>query len=379
MTQQVKTIAPDLLQKGLLTRYGECPVCGSPERIPRLLPFKADRYIGAGARWLGISEQMLFDSLEGQECLRCGALYFDPWLSLRFQKHLYEIVYPQHNLGWETFWSAIRNPSGLFREADLYRSLNEQIPNLKTYGELGCPFSGLLPYLSLKEYQYRSRRFWDYPGSYMLNASIGQHPQVKGNLLNFERMGRFMAQSFNRIQLLRAFPWRRLLKRSLIRLRRAQGVEHPGINCYYINHGSSTLWGNNCKSLGVDCHTALQNVCGVQSMNFEDIETEKIHFDLVAIFNSLDHYKNPVKLLCRIFEFTDHIYVEGHHSREGGGKQHFYFLEEDTIRALPQILPVAEAVLDFKGRAAEHCYSILLRKRTEPPFRNTPSQSLDIR
>jgi hypothetical protein len=315
-----------------------------------------------GAKMVGISERILFDSLEGQKCLSCGALYFDPWLSLRFQRSLYEDLFPQHNLGWYTFWSIIRNPGNLHRDAALHQMLKEKFPTLKTYAELGCPFNGLLPYLSLKEYEYNSKKFWDYPGIYSLNTPIGKYPHVKGNVLNFECMGHFVAQSFNRVQLLRAFPLKRLIERSLLRLKRAQEVQHHGIHRYYIRHEGSTLWGNNCKSLGVDCRKALEEVFGVKVLNFEDISTEKIRFDLVAIFNSLDHYKNPVWILRQIFEFTDFVYLEGHHSQGERGKQHFYFLEEDTLRALPKLLPLTELVPDFKGRAAENWYSVLLRK-----------------
>lgn len=371
-------IVADLLEKGLLSRYPECPVCGSIERIPRSLPFNSNGYIAAGARRLAISEGTLCESLQGQECLSCRAVYFDPWLSVHLQKELYESLSPQHNVGWDTFWRIIRNPADFSRDQILYQSMREQIPTLKRYAELGCPFTGLLPYLSVKQYQYKSKEFWDYPGAFSLNSRFGNHPQVKGNRLNFERLGCFIAQSLNRIQLMRVFPLRRLVKRSLIRLGQAREVQHDGINCYYIQHDSSILWGKNCKSLGVDCRTALENVFGVQTVNFQDIQTEKISFEIVAIFNSLDHYKNPIKLLSEIFNFTNYIYIEGQHGRGDWGKQHSYFLEENTTRMLPKLLPVAEPVPDFKGRPREGWYSILLRKKEQIQKNNLASKSLKV-
>jgi hypothetical protein len=358
-------IASDLLERGLLSRYPECVVCGSPERTPYPLSFQSDRYVRAAARSVGVAEKTFFDSLEGQKCKSCGALYFDPWLSARFQKELYENLYPQHNVGWDTFWSTVRNPEGVSLDADGYEMIREKIPSLRTYAELGCPFAGFLPYLSLKEYRFRSKKFWDYPGTYAVDTPIGKHPRIKGNRINLERVGRSIAQSFNRSQLMRVFTLKRLIKRSLIRLKMVHESRSHGVNCYYIRHDSTILWGKNCKSLGIDCRTAAEKVFGIQILDFEDIQTEKIRFDLVGIFNSLDHFKNPLRLLRRLFEFTDYVYIEGQHSQAGPGKQHLYFLEEETVRTLPELLHVAEAAKDFRKGVPEHWYSILLRKRNE--------------
>jgi len=329
------------------------------------LPYRSNGYMAVGAEWLGISEKAFFDSLDAHKCLSCGSLYFDPWLSLGFQKSFYEDLCPQHNLGWYTFWSIVRDPGSLTRDAALVQNIMEKIPGLKTYAELGCPFNGLLPYLSLREYQYSSKRFWDYPGIYPLDGPVGKYPQVKGNVLNFERIGHLIAQPFNRVQLLRAFPLTRLIERGVIRFGRAREVRRHGVRCYFIRYEGSTMWGNRCKSLGVDCRTALEEVFGAEVLHFEDVHAERMRFDLVAIFNALDHYKDPLKLLREIFQFTDHIYLEGHHGEAEQGKQHFYFLEEETLRALPKLLPWAEVVPDFQGRASENWYSLLLRKKTE--------------
>jgi hypothetical protein len=240
--------------------------------------------------------------------------------------------------------------------------ITEKIPSLKTYAEIGCPFNGLLPYLSLREYHYRSKTFLDYPGAYELKTDVGLHPRV-GGMINFERLGFALRNLLTGVQLLRVFPLKRLMKRSLIRFKRAHEIPRRGPDCYYIRHGSSLFWGRNCKSLGVDCSTALKNVFGTQIVSLEEIKAANIRFDLVGIFNSLDHYRNPFGFLRQIFEFTDYIYLEGHCAQADWGKQHLYFLQEEVFSALPGLFSFAEEVFGFKGRARQNWYSILLRKK----------------
>ncbi len=362
MMEGARNVTADLLAKGLFSRYLECPICGSTDRIHTDTPFQSNGYIAAAARGLGLSEKDLVDSMEGQKCLACGALYFDPWLSGSFQRELYEELSPQHNMGWEIFWSIIKNPLERPRDAVLCEMIREKIPTLNTYAEVGCPFIGLIPYISLREYQYGSRTFMDYPGTYTIKSFIGAHPRV-GGVLNLERLGSYLARFFNRLQLLRAFSFKRLIKRSLIRFGQAREIRRHGPDCYYIRHSSNLLWGKNCKSLGVDCPTALKNVFGARIISFEDLQTENVRFDLVGIFNSLDHYKNPIGLLHQLFQFTDYIYLEGHCAGADWGKQHLYFFEKETFTALPRLLPLGEAMGDFEGRPSQHCYSILLRKK----------------
>ena len=355
-------VARELLDRGMLERTAECPLCGSYERVAEPSAFQSNRYIAAFARKAGVPEAAFFAALEPQRCLSCGALYFDPWLSLAGQKALYERVYPQHNLGWYTFWSVLAKPGERPREAAVYAALRRHVPGLRTYAELGCPFLGLLPYLALRRYEHGSARFWDYPGAWPGRPAAGTYPQVRGHRIDFERLGRFVAGCLDRLQLLCALPPRRLRERRLVR--RAREIETRAVACYYLRQPSTTLWGAGCRSLGADCRTALEGVFRVTSLDFEDAEAARLRFDVVGICNALDHFKNPRALLRRVFDFTDHVYLEGHHSRGDLGKQHLFYVEEETLPALAKLLPFAEPVPGFAAPAGEHWYSVLLRRKT---------------
>jgi PAS domain S-box-containing protein len=370
--EPIRELSYLLLEQKLLTRYEECPICGSTERCSFAIDYRSDRYLAALAASLKIPEESLFHCLEGQKCRSCGATYFDPWFTFRVQRQMYEESHPQHNFGWDLFWSIVNDPvpSDLSSRSELYRRFKETIPNLTTYGELGCPFTGLLPHLAIKQYQYGAKRFWDYPGTYKFNGLPGPHPQVRGRL-SLERMTNAVGQWLNQLQLLRTFQWKRLLKRALVRCGLAREIQNDSLEHYFIRCGSSMLWGRGCKSLGLDCMTALEKVFCTPITTFGDIRAEKLHFDLIGIYNALDHYKDPIELLRQVFEFTNYVYLEGHHREASNGKQHLYFLEPSTIRQLPNLLKVAEVVTDFKNSVTEHHYSVLLKK-IQPPFTEQP-------
>jgi hypothetical protein len=362
VTEMEKDIAAELLNQNVVIRQRECPVCGECDRSALFMDFQSERYVGAVAKSLKISEAALFDCLEGQKCSSCGATYFDPWFSVRLQKRLYEKLYPQHNFGWNLFWSSIKDPSAVSGCADLYKSFKRIIPNFRTYGELGCPFTGLLPYLSMKEYTFRSRHFCDYPGAYIFNTPVGLHPQLGRIRLICDQLSNAFLKTVNRLHLLRCFSLKRLIMRGIVRTGMAQPVNTEPIDRYFISCNSSILWGKNCQSLNVQCETALQNVFGAAIVGLDDLKMEKLHFDLIGIYNSLDHYKNPLGLLRKLFEFAGYIYLEGHYREGSNGKQHLYFFEPATIEALPKLLPMAEAVPNVNRNLPEHWYSVLLKR-----------------
>jgi hypothetical protein len=350
--------AEDLLQRQLV-----CPVCESAEREVRPIPFRSNRYIAAFARTAGMEERALFDTLTAYTCGKCGGLYFDPWFSLACQRRLYGQIYPQHNLGWYRFWSSVADPAGQTREAAVVAALRAHVGRLETYAELGCPFNGLLPYLGLREYARGGTRFWDHPGSWRGRHAAGMYPHVRGNVLNFERVGLWLAGLLDRVQLARAYPARRLVQRALVRSGRARRVGDHGVRCVYIRHQPTTLWGGACASLGVDCRQALDDVFGIGAVDLEDVATAGLRFDVIAVCNALDHYKQPARLVERLFAFTDHVYLEGHHGEGDFGKQHLFFFEPATIEQFASLVPGAEMVRDFRAPVPPNWYSLLLRRR----------------
>jgi hypothetical protein len=114
--------------------------------------------------------------------------------------------------------------------------------------------------------------------------------------------------------------------------------------------------------LDVDCHTAVQNLFGATTVTMEDVKTDKRRFDLVGVFNSLDHFRDPVGLVEQLLTFTDYVYLEGHSAGSDWGKQHLYFIEPETVEMLPSLVNAAP-VAGFERSAESHWYSILLKKR----------------
>ena len=349
---------------GVLAPQPECPVCGGVERRPRPLDYHANNYLAVAARALGVTQEALFAAMPAHECAACAAIYFDPWLSVELQERFYGELFPQHNLGWYTFWNVLRAPAPAARDLALLAELRRHVPRLGTYAEVGCPFLGLLPALGVRRYEANGRAFHDYPGAYPVARPAGKYPQVRGNrLLNLERVGAAVARAAASAQVARALGPARLAERRAVRAGRAGRGEGSDIRACYLRLDSGMLWGRECRSLGVECRAALTSVFGIPGLALEDAEAARKRFDVVAVINALDHYRNPVALLRRLFSLTDHVYLEGHHADGERGKQHLYFLEAETLDGLEKLEPSIERVPGFTGRAQPHWYSLLLRRR----------------
>lgn len=353
--------AEALLREGVLSRVLHCPTCGSPEREAFHLPYQSNRYIQSAASLLHLEEEALFEMLEAKRCTACRAVYFDPWLSVLFTGKVYRERYPQHNLGWYEFYHIVANPERTLERSSLVQKLREVLPSLKTYAEIGCPFQGLIPFFSVRKYQYKAKVFYDYPGTIRFHAKTGRYPEVKGNAVNLERIGQLFSNAFNRSQLLRAFPLHRLLERYWHQNGHLEVLEAHPVECFYLHKDSVALWGSQCRSLGIGCREMLVDVFQCHSLNLEDLRATEMKFDLISVFNALDHYLQPLRLLEDLFRFTDYVYVEGQVSTLRGGKQHPFFLEEEVFRRLtiPGVVPVS----GFKGIEKNNWYSILLRRQ----------------
>ena len=88
------------------------------------------------------------------ECLACGTTYCDPWFSPSASQWLFNLGRPQHNAGWGNFYAWLertdRFKTSLFPRAEqIWNYLISEIGVVRSYGEVGCPFTGLLPHSKL--------------------------------------------------------------------------------------------------------------------------------------------------------------------------------------------------------------------------------------
>ena len=119
----------------------------------------------------------------------------------------------------------------------------------------------------------------------------------------------------------------------LMIIERYNQSRHKRINLTYINNDEIEFWGSNCKFNGIMCKDVLTRT--IDKIEVVQIEKIKQRYDVIGIFNYIDHSQNPLELIEKAKKVTDRILLVTH-SPNKSGPQHRYILDKDTITCLFQ-------------------------------------------
>jgi hypothetical protein len=329
-----------LTATGILRRYPACPVCGSPERhTAQRRPPMQDTYLLALARTLDVPYQDLHAALEVHECDRCASVYCDPWLGALGMASLYGRGHGQHLAGWENFlrWVQSTGPARPPVPEAVWSFLAERMGPVGIYGELNCPFSGLF------------LLFRDLDGGDQVRADDSARA-IAGIHHSYTYPERLRGQ-LTRGRSLRARVARRLLgddqasALSVARVRRRltrpgaigpartpradvrPAAATPPEKRYLVMEPSSTFWTTNCVAVGTSCRALCQSpAVGVPVIDWKDVAREEITFDLFGLFNCLDHFVDPGRLLREVLAHSRAVFVETHRggANDTFSRQHLY-------------------------------------------------------
>jgi hypothetical protein len=110
--------------------------------------------------------------------------------------------------------------------------------------------------------------------------------------------------------------------------------------------------------LGVQCRRVAEDVLACGAARLDELPPEK-SFDLIGVFNALDHYTRPIELLQELLTISKFVYIEGHGSADAG-KQHPFLLSEQVFSKLR--LPGTTSLPRFNGTEDPEMFSVLLCK-----------------
>jgi hypothetical protein len=117
---------------------------------------------------------------------------------------------------------------------------------------------------------------------------------------------------------------------------------------------------------GSSCQYFAHTVLGAHVIPLgEAYQSGILHFDLIGIFNSLDHTVFPLDVIHKSLQLADHVLVVTHHARHAG-KQHLYAFGDDFTGWLNRSLQGVSAEdlcseMDVEGDR-EYNYILLSRK-----------------
>lgn len=299
----------------------KCPWCGSDRRVhSKAFTSKPNRYLLSVAQKVGVSAESLIEKMEVVECLDCGTSYCDPWLSSQATTWLFNLGYSQHNAAWKTFYHWLDRTHEfetklLPRKEKIWRFVESKVTTVHSYGEVGCPFMGLLTYFQCCK-QDPIKSFARFEEQYLNQIHTRKHPTFVPKLRQVQRTLLGFRYWKNRARWMRRPPASQRMNASV-----------PS-ELYFVQSPSSLLWGGNCVSFATSCAAmALANLeaCVV------NLSDPGFQCDVLAFFNTLDHQDAPLQTLEKALHAARIVLIELHRDSTAG-KQHLYVINEAIAR-----------------------------------------------
>lgn len=351
-----------------LIRVIDCPVCGGIERVAapdgmaRLKKDVGYHYLKHAAAALEITVEQLVDTARVFQCLNCHTFYCDPWVSQVVASRVFTSGAPDHIAGWGNFehWISSSNLNSVERaNLTLYRLVEKKVGRLSSYAEFGCPFQGFLLLFKAREETPVARMR-------LFKKAMRREPDMRWTKMTklhhaATRWANSLVMGYHRL---------RAIKESLRSGRDSvfdpeKGGSLPE-NRFLLTQDTTRAWGNNCVRYGASCRYYAGEVLNADVLPFEEAAQEvacgdRERFDLLGIFNSLDHTSDPVKVIRKGLTMARHIVVATHHASYAG-KQHQYAFDERFPQWLSTVLENAvvedltDAVIGHGKRSVNYLF-----------------------
>jgi|CXWL01.1.fsa_nt_gi hypothetical protein len=337
-----------------LIAVNNCPVCGSSQRITAtdgMARFKKDigfHYLKHAAARLDVTVEQLVDTAKVFQCSSCHTFYCDPWISPVVASQVFTAGAPDHIAGWGNFehWISSSNLNSVeLANLALYRQIEKKIGRLSSYAEFGCPFQGFLLLFKAREEDPAGRMK-------LFAQAMRREPDVRWTKMT--RLHHAATQWANRLVMgyhhIRAF--KETLRAGKNSISPEGNVGSLPASRFLLTQDTTRAWGNNCVRYGGSCRYYAGQVLNADVLPFEEAAKEvargdRERFDLLGMFNSLDHTSDPVGVIRNGLTMARHIVVATHHASYAG-KQHQYAFDERFPQWLSAMLEnaVVEDITD---------------------------------
>jgi hypothetical protein len=351
-----------------LQKFYFCPICGGSNRVldqSGMAFYKPDagyHYIKHAANFLNVSVQQFISDIHVYRCLTCDTLYCDPWLSSEHASSIFTTGASDHIAGWGTFenWlSSGYSSRGQLIIRKLHSFLIHKIGHIATYAELGCPFQGLLLLYKGEEMQPPHR------------ISLFKRAIYKTKDERWSRVTRLHYFLSNIANICAIYYLKiRLTKENFLRTKNdIKILALPAIR-FLITEDTCFGWGNNCVRYNGSCRYYAAKVLDVNVLPLaEAVERVSSNttslFDLLGIFNSLDHMNFPILTIKNGLKIAKNIIVVTHHATHAGKQHRFAFGEKfpDWLRSNLGDVNVEDVTTSVLGSRPRNENYIFISKR----------------
>jgi hypothetical protein len=311
-----------------------CPVCGAVDREPADGMSKSGRhYLKHAASPLGISTDELIQRARVFRCTSCDSFFCDPWLTRELASDMFCAGSPDHNAGWTSFETWLRDLKAVDPRYDrLYSAVIRRTGPLRSYAEFGCPFQGFL--LQLKGYEAdRQARVRAFAGA-LRRASDVRWSKLTRVYRTLEHIARGAVLAG-----LCVLGWL-----DAMRGRRPAAASKPSgplpSRRHLLTLDTTRGWGSNCVHYGASCQYFAHTVLDADVVPVGEAHRSE-RFDLIGVFNSLDHTAFPAEVLRSLLDMSARVLLVTHSARHAG-KQHQYAFGDGIAAWLTRIHPGVE-------------------------------------
>lgn len=142
--------------------------------------------------------------------------------------------------------------------------------------------------------------------------------------------------------------------------------ELPTRRCF-LTEDSSLGWGSNCVRYGASCSYFTQRVLAADVLPLAAATANSSsRFDLIGIFNYLDHTISPTAVVRECLELAPNLLVVTHRASQAG-RQHLFAFGDDFAKWISQCISDA-VVTDLsacnRGLSSDYLYILISKKST---------------
>lgn len=308
----------------------ECPVCGSKAfHLAEHSLRKNDEGWVYSSRILQLDRgktQEVCDTIQAFKCNNCTCLFYSPWHQLENAADAFVTRINRHQQGWGNLQHVLISP-----KHGTVQRLNQKVLEyckfdipITRYAEIGCPLHGL----NLLEFSNR------YPSLfYRLSRFFNAAKPVK------DKRNRLASRVYDTVQVLGLvlsvvqLALEGVVRKALnIRNRSSKKSFMNSADKYFLSINTPVGWGGACEGLGGTCQRISSNLLDLKVIPLYDVQ-QKDYFDLIGIFNFLDHLGNPMGVLEKATSVAKNIVITVH-KPEYAGKQHRIIIGESFAEYL---------------------------------------------
>lgn len=319
-----------------LTYSVHCPVCKASSDNADEKPEAFDRtsgqaYLRPYADSAGLSLADLYESIKAFECRACGAVFFNPWFDQSARNRIFIEGHPVHNVGWRSLQERFEqrlNPNLQIAPDLLMEAVRARVGKVSSYAELGCPFQGLLLHMADDDLIGSVGR----DRSRFTSMRAQDYQRFLPPLRLFMRLGGLANAGARQLSIVRR-------KRNRLRGRWYEDSfpeETREVLRTFVPLQSSKFWGLNCSLFGDSCTALANRALGATVVPYPQFADSPTTYDLIGIFNVLDHQDDPLSLLRQCLKKGRAVVCLGHEAPIS--PQHHYGLGRSFFESLKETI-----------------------------------------